>query len=50
MAESTKFKEEIIKILHWVLKLGHFGKQVRNNWKVLKYDAGEGWRSVGLIM
>ena len=27
-----------------VLKLGHLGKYVRNTWKVLKCDAGEGWR------
>jgi len=27
-----------------VLKLGHFGQQIRNNWKVLKCGAGEGWR------
>jgi len=34
-----------------VLKLGHFGQQIRNTWKVLKCGAGEGWkRSVGLIM
>jgi hypothetical protein len=26
------------------LKLGHFGKQIRNNLKVLKFGAGEGWR------
>ena len=25
-----------------VLKLGHFGKQVTNEWKVLKSDAGDG--------
>ena len=30
-----------------VLKLGRFGQQIRNDWKVLKCDAGEGWRSVG---
>jgi len=34
-----------------VLKLGHFGQQIRNTWKVLKCGAGEGWsRSVGPIM
>jgi len=27
-----------------VLKLGHFGQQIRNTWKVLKCGAGEGWR------
>ena len=34
-----------------VLKLGRFGQQIRNTWKVLKCGAGEGWRrSVGSIM
>ena len=53
---GLKFEEEINKMLHlkhgflWVLKLGHFGQQIRNTWKVLKC-AGEGWRrSVGPIM
>jgi hypothetical protein len=33
-----------------VLKLGLFGQQIRNNWKVLKCGVGEGWRrSVGPI-
>jgi hypothetical protein len=33
-----------------LLKLGYFGKQIRNAWKVFKCGAGEGWRrSVGLI-
>jgi hypothetical protein len=32
-----------------VLKLEHFGKQIRNTWEVLKCGAGEGWRSVGRI-
>ena len=27
-----------------VLKLGHFGQQIRNTWKDLKCGAGEGWR------
>jgi hypothetical protein len=27
-----------------VLKLGHFRKEIRNTWKVMKCDAGEGWR------
>jgi hypothetical protein len=27
-----------------VLKRGHFGKQIRNTWKVLKGDVGEEWR------
>jgi hypothetical protein len=34
-----------------VLKLGRFGQQIRNTWKVLKCGAGEGWRrSVASIM
>ena len=34
-----------------VLKIGHFGKCIRNTWKVLKCGAGEGWRrSVGPIV
>jgi hypothetical protein len=32
-------------------KLGRFGQQIRNTWKVFKCGAGEGWRrSVGPIM
>jgi hypothetical protein len=27
-----------------LLKPGHFGKLIRNTWKVLKCGAGEGWR------
>jgi hypothetical protein len=33
-----------------VLNLAHFGKQIRNTWKGLKFCAGEGWRSVGPIV
>ena len=34
-----------------VLKLGRFGQQIRNTWKVLKCGAGGGWRrSIGPIM
>jgi hypothetical protein len=34
-----------------VLKLGHFGKLIRNTWKVLKCGEGEEWRrSVGPIV
>ena len=34
-----------------VVKLGRFGQQIRNTWKVLICGAGEGWRrSVGAIM
>jgi len=33
-----------------VLKLGHFGKLIGNNCKVLKCGAAEGWRSVGTIV
>jgi hypothetical protein len=27
-----------------VIIKGHFGKQIRNIWSVMKCDAGEGWR------
>jgi len=27
-----------------VLKLGHFKKQIRNTWELLKCGAEEGWR------
>ena len=38
-------------VLCMVLKLGRFGQQIRNTWKVLTCGAGEGWkRSVGPIM
>ena len=34
-----------------MLKLGRFGQQIRNIWKVLKCGAGDGWRrSVRPIM
>jgi hypothetical protein len=34
-----------------VLKLRHFGKQIRSAWELLKCDAGDGWRgSVGPIV
>jgi len=26
------------------MKLGHFGKKIRNTWEVLKCGAGETWR------
>jgi hypothetical protein len=26
------------------LRLGRFGQQIRNTWKVLECGAGEGWR------
>ena len=52
---GLKFEEETIKMLYlehgfMVLKLGRFGQQIRNTWKVLKCGAGEGRRSVGPIM
>jgi hypothetical protein len=28
-----------------VLKTEHFGKEIKNTWKVFKCGAGEGWRS-----
>jgi hypothetical protein len=48
--------EETIEMLHLehnlsvVLQLDHLGKQIGNTWKVLKYGAGEGWRSAGPIV
>jgi hypothetical protein len=34
-----------------VLKLGHFGNQIRNIWKVRNVVLGEGWRrSIGSIV
>jgi len=47
--------EETCEVLHeeqrLVLKFGHFGRYIRNTWKVLKCDVGEGRRrSVGPIM
>jgi hypothetical protein len=34
-----------------VLKVGQFGKWIRNTWKVRKCGVGEGWRrSVGSII
>jgi hypothetical protein len=33
------------------LKIGRFGQQIRNTWRVLKCGAAEGWRRlVGQIM
>ena len=46
---ELKFKEEINKLpqlehsFEFYLELGNFGKWTRNNWKVLKCGAGEGW-------
>jgi len=37
-------------IVFFFLKLGHFGKHIRNTWKVLKCGAAEGWRLVGPTM
>jgi hypothetical protein len=31
-------------------ELGHFDKWVRNTWNVLKFSAGEGWKSVRQIL
>jgi hypothetical protein len=49
-------QEKLVKCYIWrnifmALKLGHFGKQIRNTWKVLKCGAAEGRRrSGGLIV
>jgi hypothetical protein len=33
-----------------VMELGHFGQKIRNTLRVLKCDAGKGWRKpVGLM-
>jgi hypothetical protein len=51
---ELNIRKTLIKCYIWsrvfmVLKLGHFGKQIRNAWKVLKCGAGEDWiLSVGL--
>jgi hypothetical protein len=39
---GLKFKKETSKLLCNVLKIRHFGKQIRNNLKVLRCGAGEG--------
>jgi len=47
----TKLKEFYIWSVHCaVLKLRHLGIQIRNALKVSKRCAGEGWRSVRLIV
>jgi len=53
---DVNLRKKLIKCYIWsmacmVLKLGRFEQQIGNIWKVLKCDAGEGWRrSVGPIM
>ena len=53
---DLNLRKKLVKCYIWstvfmVLKLGRFGQQIRNTWKVLKCGAGEGWRrSVGPIM
>jgi len=37
-------------MLCMVLKLGRFGQQIRNTWKVLKCGAGEGWRNEEVLL
>lgn len=34
-------------IVLMVLRIGSFGKQIRNYWKILNCDGGEKWASVG---
>ena len=42
---------KMLHLEHGFVKLGRFGQQIRNTWKVSKCGAGEGWRrSVGPIM
>ena len=53
MAKAAFNKKKTLTFGAWlcmVLKLGRFGQQTRNTWKVLKCGAVEGWRSVGPIM
>jgi hypothetical protein len=33
-----------------VMKLGHYRKEIRNTWRVLKCGAAEEWRSAGPIV
>jgi hypothetical protein len=43
----ANLKKKLLKGYVWSAALygaGHFGKRIRNTWKVLKYSAGEGWR------
>ena len=53
---DLNLRTKLVKCYIWswlcmVLKLGRFGQQIGNIWKVLKCGAGEGWRrSVGPIM
>ena len=53
---DLNLRKKLVKCYIWgmafmVLKLGRFGQQIRNTWKVLKCGAGEGWRrSVGSIV
>ena len=51
---DLNLRKKLIKFGAWLcmgLKLGRFGQQIRNTWKVLKCGAGEGWRRpVGPIM
>jgi len=53
---DLNLRKKIVKCYMWsiaffmVLKLGHFGKQIRNAWNVLKCGAAEGWRSIGTIV
>jgi hypothetical protein len=47
--QQTLFLFAIFTDLHHLSIAPHF-KTIRNTWEVLKYGAGEGWRSVGPIM
>jgi hypothetical protein len=50
ISSLTNIRNSTIIFLEWI-KLGHFGKYIRNNWKVVNCGAGEGWRrSVGPIL
>ena len=49
---GRKLKKKLAKCCIWSIAL--FGDETwalrKDRWRVLKYDAGEGWRSVGPIM
>jgi hypothetical protein len=52
---DLNLRNQLSKCYIWSVTLygaetGHFGKQIRNAWHVLKCGAGEAWRSVGQIV
>jgi hypothetical protein len=43
---DLNLRKKLVNCYIWsmALKLGRFGQQIRNTWKVLKCGLGEGWR------